>query len=115
MSREHKNRQAQLRRLRLTRARQKLWREQPERMEAIRVRATATAKAVSEGKHRHFVSHLQTLPREFTLEWLNMAMLDDWCAVRKVSRRAFFIRVKRHGLMVYDSTRGLWVNLTVPE
>ena len=81
-------------------------------MESIRLKATAKAEAVKEGRHRSFVSYLSDLPKEFTVEELNTLMLNDWVDFWQVTRQSFFIRVKRRGLLSYDHARGLWINLT---
>lgn len=55
-----------LRKLSLTRYRQKAWREQPERMEHIRQQATEAAKAVKEEKDKALREVISTWPVKMT-------------------------------------------------
>jgi hypothetical protein len=55
-----------LRKLSLTRLRQKAWREQPEKMEAIRRKATEEAKTVKDGKDMALRQIISTWPAKMT-------------------------------------------------
>jgi hypothetical protein len=107
-----KQNHAVLARFALTRARQKAWREQPERMELIRRQATAKAEAVKEQRHQRFKDFLATLPDEMTSDELRSLVLVDYCRELGVTHRSFFLRVKRRGLLAYDPSKALWLNLS---
>ena len=64
-----------LRRLELTRLRQKLWREKPERMEAARRKATAKAAAQRHANHAALVARLSDLPAALTTDQV-LAYID---------------------------------------
>ena len=97
-----------LRKLSLTRYRQKAWREQPERMEHIRQQATEAAKAVKEGKHRNLVELVSTWPQLMTSDELKQIALRDIDYDGKYSSLVY--RFTRKGLLRYEND-GLWHNL----
>ena len=101
-----------LQRYALTRARQKAWREQPERMEQIRRRATDKAKTVKEEKNQRLTLALQALPDQMTSQELDDLFLKDYLTAKQVSRDSFHKRVRRRGLLAYDPANGLWLNLS---
>lgn len=101
-----------LQRYALTRARQKAWREQPERMELIRRRATDKAKAVKEQKNQRLTKALQSLPDQMTSQELDDLFLNDYLSSKQVTRDSFHKRVRRRGLLAYDPSKGVWLNLS---
>ncbi|MEY4403626.1 MAG: hypothetical protein RIR91_1661 [Verrucomicrobiota bacterium] len=104
--------EAKLRKLEWTRVRQKAWREKPDHMEAIRVRATNAAAAKKQRRIQNLIAALSTLPAAMTTDELRDA-------VTKSNYRGKFHsmtnRLRRHGLMLYDAAAGVWVNQCVPE
>lgn len=100
--------------LQMTRWRQKAWRDKPEHMEAIRKRATDRAKAVKEDKIQALRTYMADLPQRMTGQDLDRLLVQDYLARRKVTKDAFFRRVKRNGLLAYDAATGDWVNLCRP-
>ena len=95
-----------LRRLELTRLRQKAWREKPARMEQIRQRATAKAAAQRHANHAALVARLADLPAALTTDQV-LAYIDGRYRGKPGS---FFNRVRRHGLMTWDYRADVWVN-----
>jgi len=95
-----------LRRLELTRLRQKAWREKPARMEQIRQRATAKAAAQRHANHAALVARLSDLPAAMTTDQV-LAYIDGRYRGKPGS---FFNRLRRHGLMTWDYKADLWVN-----
>jgi hypothetical protein len=97
-----------LRKLSLTRLRQKAWREQPEKMERIRVKAIAAAKAVKEQKNLRIREAMTTWPSTFDTATLREYILKDFTYKGKVS--SLIWRMRRHGMMEFRED-GLWHNL----
>ena len=95
-----------LRRLELTRLRQKLWREKPERMEAARRKATAKAAAQRHANHAALVARLSDLPAALTTDQV-LAYIDG---IYRGKAGSFFNRLRRHGLMTWDYKADVWVN-----
>ena len=95
-----------LRRLELTRLRQKLWREKPERMEAARRKATAKAAAQRHANHAALVARLSDLPAALTTDQV-LAYIDG---IYRGNPKSFFNRLRRHDLMAYDYKADVWVN-----
>lgn len=95
-----------LRRLELTRLRQKLWREKPERMEAARRKATAKAAAQRHANHAALVARLSDLPAALTTDQV-LAYIDG---IYRGKAKSFFNRLRRHDLMAYDYKADVWVN-----
>ena len=95
-----------LRRLELTRLRQKLWREKPERMEAARRKATAKAAAQRHANHAALVARLSDLPASLTTDQV-LAYIDG---IYRGNPKSFFNRLRRHDLMAYDYKADVWVN-----
>lgn len=95
-----------LRRLELTRLRQKLWREMPERMEAARRKATAKAAAKRHANHAALVARLSDLPAALTTDQV-LAYIDG---IYRGKAKSFFNRLRRHDLMAYDYQADVWVN-----
>ena len=97
-----------LRKLSLTRYRQKAWREQPERMESIRVRAIAAAKTVKEQKNLRIREVMTTWPSTMDTAALREHILKDFTYKGKMS--SLIWRMRRHGMMEFKAD-GLWHNL----
>jgi hypothetical protein len=95
-----------LRRLELTRLRQKLWREKPEVMEAARRKATAKAAAQRHANHAALVARLSDLPAAMTTDQV-LAYIDG---IYRGNPKSFFNRLRRHDLMAYDYKADVWVN-----
>lgn len=95
-----------LRRLELTRLRQKAWREKPARMEQIRQRATAKAAAQRHANHAALVARLSDLPAAMTTDQV-LAYIDG---IYRGKPGSFFNRLRRHGLMTWDYRADIWVN-----
>lgn len=95
-----------LRRLELTRIRQKAWREKPARMEQIRQRATAKAAAQRHANHAALVARLSDLPAALTTDQV-LAYIDG---LYRGKPGSFFNRLRRHDLMAYDYKADVWVN-----
>ena len=95
-----------LRRLELTRLRQKAWREKPARMEQIRQRATAKAAAQRHANHAALVARLSDLPAAMTTYQV-LAYIDG---IYRGKPGSFFNRLRRHGLMSWDCRADIWVN-----
>ncbi len=95
-----------LRRLELTRLRQKLWREKPERMEAARRKATTKAAAQRHANHAALVARLSDLPAALTTDQV-LAYIDG---IYRGNPKSFFNRLRRHDLMAYDYRADVWVN-----
>ena len=83
-------------------------------MEAIRKRATDQAKAVKERKHLRLVEDLKALPDRMTPQELDDLFLKSYLTHKQVTRDSFFKRVKRRGLLSYNSADGSWYNNTSP-
>ncbi len=97
-----------MRKLSLTRLRQKAWREQPERMESIRVKAITAAKAVKEQKNQRIREAMSAWPSTFDTATLREYILKDFTYKGKVS--SLIWRMRRHGMMEFK-VDGLWHNL----
>jgi hypothetical protein len=95
-----------LRRLELTRLRQKLWREKPEVMERGRRKATAKATAQRHANHAALVARLSDLPAAMTSDQV-LAYIDG---IYRGKPGSFFNRLRRHGLMTWDPLADVWVN-----
>ena len=92
--------------LAITRGRQKAWRNMPERMEAARQRATASAAAKRHAKHARLVARLSDLPAAMTKDQLLVYVASKY----RGKPGSFFNRLRRHGLMTWDYKADLWVN-----
>ena len=66
-----------MRKLSLTRLRQKAWREQPERMESIRKQATEKAKAIKDEKNKNLIALISTWPERLTCDELKETVARD--------------------------------------
>ena len=97
-----------LRKLSLTRLRQKAWREQPERMESIRVKAITAAKAVKEQKNQRIREAMSAWPKTLDTSTLREYILKDFTYTGKMS--SLIWRMRRHGMMEFRDD-GLWHNL----
>jgi len=97
-----------LRKLSLTRLRQKAWREEPVRMESIRVKATEAAKAVKEQKNLRIREAMSAWPSTLDTATLREYILRDFTYKGKVS--SLIWRMRRHGMMTFRDD-GLWHNL----
>jgi len=97
-----------LRKLSLTRYRQKAWREEPVRMESIRVKATEAAKAVKEQKNLRIREAMSAWPSTLDTATLREYILRDFTYKGKVS--SLIWRMRRHGMMEFRND-GLWHNL----
>ena len=93
-------------RLAITRARQKAWREKPERMEAARQRATAKAAAQRHANHAALIVRLSDLPAAMTTDELRTFIAAKY----RGEPKSFFNRLRRHGLMTWDHVADVWVN-----
>ena len=97
-----------LRKLALTRLRQKAWREQPEKMETIRKTATLKAKTVKDENNRQVRIVVSTWPERMTTDELRaniLASLDYPGAHASLT-----YRFTRHGMLRFMPD-GLWHNL----
>ena len=97
-----------LRKLALTRSRQKAWREQPEKMEAIRRQATVEAKAVRERNNEHLRAILRGWPEKMTPGELKQLVEQRLDYAGKYSSLTY--RLTRCGLLRFDAD-GYWHNL----
>jgi hypothetical protein len=97
-----------LRKLSLTRYRQKAWREQPERMEHIRQQATEAAKAIKDEKHKSLIELVSTWPERMTSDELKQIAQRDIDYRGKYSSLVY--RFTRKGLLRFD-VDGKWLNL----
>lgn len=97
-----------LRKLALTRHRQKAWREQPEKMEAIRRQATEKAKAVKEQKNENLRALVSTWPERMTTDELKAIVEQTIDYKGKYSSLTY--RFTRRGLLRYEPD-GCWHNL----
>ena len=97
-----------LRKLSLTRLRQKAWREQPERMEGIRKQATSAAKAAKEKKNLRIREAMTTWPSTLDTATLREYIHNDFNYTGKMS--SLIWRMRRHGMMEFKAD-GLWHNL----
>lgn len=97
-----------MRKLSLTRLRQKAWREQPERMESIRKQATARAKAIKDQKNKNLTALLSTWPERMTCDELKEIVARDIDYKGKYSSLTY--RFTRKGLLRFKAD-GLWHNL----
>lgn len=106
-----KHRETILKRLALTRLRQKAWREKRDHMETIRKRAVANAAQARRDNHAALISRLASMPATMTTDELK-AYIDGKYPGRPSS---FFDRLRRHRLMLYNADAGVWVNLCRPS
>ena len=97
-----------LRRLSLTRLRQKAWREQPEKMEGIRKQATEKAKAIKDEKNKNLMALLSTWPERMTCDELKEIVARDIEYKGKYSSLTY--RFTRKGLLRFMAD-GYWHNL----
>lgn len=97
-----------LRKLSLTRLRQKAWREEPERMERIRKQATKKAKAIKDEKHKNLIALVSTWPERMTSDELKQIAARDINYKGKYSSLTY--RFTRKGILRYDAD-GYWHNL----
>ncbi len=97
-----------LRKLALTRLRQKAWREQPEKMEAIRRQATEEAKAVRDRNNEQLRIIVQGWPEKMSPSELR-ALVDEHLDYDG-KYPSLTYRFTRCGLLRFDSD-GLWHNL----
>ena len=102
-----------LRKLALTRSRQKAWREQPEKMEAIRRQATMEAKAVRGRNNDHLRAILRGWPEKMSPGELKQLVEQRLDYSGKYSSLTY--RLNRCGLLRFDAD-GYWHNLcTLPQ
>ena len=99
-----------LKRLALTRLRQKAWRDKPEHMETIRQRAVANAATKRRDNHAALIARLSHLPATMTSDALIAYITGKYSG----KPSSFFDRLRRHRLMTYNATDGVWVNLCRP-
>lgn len=101
-----------LRKLALTRSRQKAWREHPEKMEAIRRQATAEAQAVRERNNDHLRNILRGWPEKMSPADLKQ-LVGEWLDYSgKYSSLTY--RMTRCKLLRFE-VDGYWHNLcTLP-
>lgn len=97
-----------LRKLSLTRLRQKAWREQPEKMEGIRAKAIAVAKTAKDEKNQRIREAMSTWPNTLDTATLRGYILKDFNYTGKMS--SLIWRMRRHGMMEFKAD-GLWHNL----
>lgn len=97
-----------MRKLSLTRLRQKAWREEPERMERIRKQATKKAKAIKDEKHKNLIALVSTWPERMTSDELKQIAARDINYKGKYSSLTY--RFTRKGILRYDAD-GYWHNL----
>lgn len=95
-----------LRRLAITRGRQKAWREIPEVMERARLKATAKAAAQRHANHAALIARLSDLPATLTTDELRTFIAAKY----RGEPKSFFNRLRRHGLMAYDPVADAWLN-----
>jgi hypothetical protein len=97
-----------LRKLALTRSRQKAWREHPEKMEAIRRQATVEAKAVRERNNEHLRAILRGWPEKMSPGELKQLVEQRMDYAGKYSSLTY--RLTRCNLLRFDAD-GYWHNL----
>lgn len=97
-----------LRKLSLTRLRQKAWREQPERMEAIRRQATEEAKTVKERKDMALRQIIATWPAKMTAAELKDIVEQTLDYDGRYSSLTY--RFSRKAMLRFE-TDGYWHNL----
>ena len=97
-----------LRKLSLTRLRQKAWREEPERMEHIRRQATEKAKAVKDEKNKNLMALISTWPKRMTSDELKQIVSQTIDYKGKYSSLTY--RFTRKGLLRFE-VDGYWHNL----
>ena len=97
-----------MRKLSLTRLRQKAWREEPERMERIRKQATKKAKAIKDEKHKNLIALVSTWPERMTTDELKQIAARDINYKGKYSSLTY--RFTRKGLLRFMPD-GYWHNL----
>ena len=97
-----------LRKLALTRLRQKSWREEPERMEHIRQQATEAAKAVKERKDMELREVISTWPEKMTSSELKDIVEQTLDYSGKYSSLTY--RFTRKAMLRFDMD-GYWHNL----
>ena len=97
-----------MRKLSLTRLRQKAWREEPERMERIRKQATKKAKAIKDEKHKNLIALVSTWPERMTTDELKQIAARDINYKGKYSSLTY--RFTRKAMLRYDID-GYWHNL----
>ena len=97
-----------LRKLALTRLRQKAWREHPEKMEAIRRQATDEAKAVRERKDMALREVVRTWPEKMTAAELKDIVEQSLDYKGKYSSLTY--RFTRKGMLRFEAD-GYWHNL----
>jgi len=97
-----------LRKLALTRMRQKAWREQPVKMEAIRRQATLESKAVRVKKNEQLRSMIATWPKTMTPPELKQLVSANLEYAKRYSSLTY--RFTRCGLLRFGED-GLWHNL----
>ena len=97
-----------LRKLALTRLRQKAWREHPDKMEAIRRQATEEAKAVKERKDHLLRMVISTWPEKMTAAELKQIVEQSLDYSGRYSSLTY--RFTRKGMLRFD-TDGFWHNL----
>ena len=97
-----------LRKLSLTRLRQKAWREEPVRMEGIRKQATEKAKAIKDEKHQNLKALVSTWPERMTCDELKEIVARDIDYNGKYSSLTY--RFTRKGLLKFMAD-GHWHNL----
>lgn len=94
--------------LKWTRVRQRAWRDKPDHMEAIRVRATERASVSRARKHLALIRNLSTLAASLSTEELQAIVK---ASTYRGTYHSFQNRLRRHGLMRYDAASGRWLNL----
>jgi hypothetical protein len=103
-------------RYRLSNIRKKLWKDKPEQMEAIRIRAIARAKQIKDEKYQRLFIFLQGWPKEITPEQLKQLINDEINLTNKRGKqmhlRSFINKLTRRQLLRYDAGLGKWINLT---
>lgn len=97
-----------LRKLAMTRLRQKAWREQPERMESIRRQATEKAKAIKDEKNDNLKTLVSTWPKRMTTDELKQIVSQTIEYEGKYSSLTY--RFTRKGLLRFEAD-GFWHNL----
>jgi len=95
--------------LKWTRVRQKAWRDKPDHMEAIRVRATQRAATSKARNHLALIRNLSTLPASLSTDELQAIVKA--ASTYRGTYHSFQNRLRRHGLMRYDAASGRWLNL----
>lgn len=98
-----------LRKLQLTRSRQKAWREDRPKMEAIRRQATARAKAVKDEKDMALRRLIATWPAKMSPEELR-TLAQENIEYGKKRYSSLTYRFTRKGMLRFGAD-GLWHNL----